>query len=108
MKKRLKKKLHKKFLSDIVCDISQSSLWRARLFQSPYNIRFLICIENLKELSVYIRNPILKYNLRYYVSKIEGTVDEWDFYYDSGELFKFEAVKYGSVYGYSFNNTEVI
>ncbi len=108
MKKRLEKKLHKKYLSDIVCDISQSSVWRKRLFESLYDTKYLISIENSAELPQYIKTPILKYNLRYFVSKIEGIVDDWDFYYDGGVLFRFEAVKYGSIHGYSFNNTEVI
>jgi hypothetical protein len=55
-----------------------------------------------------LEKKLHKKYLRYFVSKIEGIVDDWDFYYDGGVLYRFEAVKYGSIHGYSFNTTEVI
>jgi len=33
LKKRISKKLHKKFLNDVVYEISLSSLWKKRLFE---------------------------------------------------------------------------
>lgn len=54
MKKRIKRKLHKRYLEDIVIEISQSSLWRKRLFETGYEIKVPISIENVNDLPKYI------------------------------------------------------
>lgn len=108
MKKRLKRKLHKMYISEIVCDISQNNIWRKKLFESESGTKFFISQENLNDITKYIRSYILRYNLKYYVWKVEGEVNDWDFYYEGGILFKFQSVEFEDIYDYSFNNTSVI
>lgn len=45
------KELHKKYLMDVVYDVSLSSIWRIRLFDSEYYEKFIISSENLDGLS---------------------------------------------------------
>ena len=108
MKARIEKKLHKKFLMDVVYQISLSSLWRKRLFEAEAGTKFLISAEIISELPKYVKNAIVKYKLRYLVAKIEGQIPEKDFYYDGGVYFKFEAAKFPTMAEYSFNNMNVV
>lgn len=107
MNKRIGKKLHKKYLVDIVFDISLSPLWRKRLFESNYGDKFIIGYQNLNEIPQYVKKPIARYKLKYFVYKTEEILDE-DIYYEGGIFFKFESVKLKGIMNYSFNNTDVI
>lgn len=107
MNKRIKRKLHKKYIIDIAYYISLSPLWRKRLFDSKYGEKFTISYQNLYELPQYVKKTIARYKLNYFVYKTEEILDE-DFYYEGGVFFKFESVKFKGITNYSFNNTEVI
>ena len=107
MNKRSTKKVHKRYLNDICYDISLSSFWRKRLFDSKDKEKFLIDIHNLNELPKYVKGPVARYRLRYYVYKTDEVLDK-DFYYEGGVFFKFEAVEFNKISNYSFNNLGVI
>lgn len=107
MKKRLSKKLHKKFLEDVVYEISLSSLWRKRLFEGGSGNVYLISCANQDELPQYIRYSINRYKLCYIVFVTDEMLDS-SIYYDGGVFFKFEAVRFNEITGFSFNNPEVI
>jgi hypothetical protein len=105
--KRLIKKVHKKYLNDICYDISLSSFWRKKLFDGKDKEKFLIDLHIINELPKYIKTPVLRYRLRYYVYKTDEILD-MDFYYEGGVFFKFEAVGFNKISNYSFNNLGVI
>lgn len=107
MNKRLRKKLHKKYLEDVVCEISLSSFWRKKLFEESADVKILISPKNLNELPEYIKYQIGRFKLQYFFYKTDEILDK-DVYYDGGVFFKFEAVKFQSIWNYSFNNIGVI
>lgn len=108
MNKRISKKLHKKYLNDdVVLEISTSSLWRQRLFDSNYGEKFIISSKNLKEVPKWIIQPVVKYKLKYQVYKTDEMLNE-EIYYEGGVFFKFEPVKFKRFSDFSFNNTGVI
>lgn len=105
MNKRLKKKFHKKYLEDVALEISQSSIWRERLFENQYNKRFLITYENTNEVPDYLKLAFLNYKLRYYISKADSCSEKFD---KELVIFKIEAVDFRSLIRYSGNNYDVI
>ena len=107
MNKRISKKLHKKYLNDGIYDVSLSPLWRKKLFDSNYGEKFIISFYNINEIPKYIKQPISKYRLKYFVYKTEEMLNQ-DFYYEGGVFFMFEAMKFKDISNYSFNNVKVI
>ncbi len=107
MNKRQKKKLHKKFLNDVVYAISVSSVWRKRLFVSGYQEKIIIARNDINELPQHIKYPVFRYNLRYCVYKTDRILDD-SIYYDGGVFFLFQSIKFEEIFAYSCNNTDVI
>lgn len=85
-------------------EISQSSLWRKKLFESQNDKKFEISSKKSNELPEYIKNIFKKYNLRYYVSKIESSPENFA---TDLIIFKFESCRFSSIVGYSGNNQNV-
>ncbi|WP_010243301.1 hypothetical protein [Acetivibrio cellulolyticus] len=106
MNKRLSKKLHKKYIEDVVYEISLSSLWRKRLFEG-IGREYTISVSNFSEIPKYIKYPIGRYKLSYKVFMTNEMLDD-NIYYDGGVFFKFEAVKFKEIADFSFNNTGVM
>lgn len=105
--KRLTKKVHKKYLNDICYDISLSSFWRKRLFNSKDKEKFLIDLRNINEIPKCVKSPVLRYKLRYFVYKTDEILDK-NLYFEGGVFFKYEAVGLKKVCTYSFNTLGVI
>ena len=107
-KRRIDKKIHKTWLQDIVVDVSQISYWRNKLFKLKENEELEINTTNHKDLPEYIVSAITKYKLNYKVSKVSSSEAE-PWLSEGGMLiFKFWAVNYPSLCGYSGNNPESI
>lgn len=100
-----RKKYHDEYMSDIVCDISQSSYWRKLLFDSEYDQKFLISNIVKVKLTKYILDPIEAYDLKYYVSKVKESPEEFD---EGLIIFKFESCEFPEITSYSGNNEGVI
>lgn len=110
MRKRLRKKLHQTYLTDVVCEISISSEWRKKLFQSKPFEKNIIDRFNCENIDYnFLKSKIKSLNLKYYVSVIpwEEAIGWKD--WDSTQIyFKFESVEFPELLDFSANNPEVI
>lgn len=104
MKRRIRRKLHSNFLTDIVYEISVAPKWRADLFKIPLREKLNIDRFSINGLSTYLTKEIRKKNLRYHVSVVPHLEtkgrDDWD---PTLLYFKFEAQEFPSVASFSAN-----
>ena len=109
MNKRIRKKVHKRHLVDVVYGISISPAWRKKLFEADYGNEFLIACHTTSrnEIPEYLRKQLCRYKLRYRVSKvsIENASGRED--YEIYTIFKFEADEFSDIYDFSANNPKV-
>jgi hypothetical protein len=109
MNKRIRKKFHKVHLNELVYEVSVSSFWREKIFQSDHYKKHTINKYHNEEIENPLRSIIDKYNLEYYVSLIphEEAIGWQD--WDATQIYiKFESVEFPSLIGYSANNPYVI
>ena len=104
LNKRISKKMHKRFLTDVAYGISLSSDWRRKLFSLPVG-RELLINRNCADLPPYVEPYFRKYNLMYTVC-----VDEKcpEFFGEGLVIFKFAPKQFKDVCFYSGNNPQVI
>ncbi len=109
MKKRIKLKLHKRYLIDVVYEVSVSSFWREKLFKSEINKKYTIDRFHIEDFYKETKNVVINYNLRYYVSIIpQEEAYGWQDWDSSQVYFKFEAVRFPNIKDFSANNPKVI
>ncbi|MGN1137673.1 MAG: hypothetical protein ACI4SF_15825 [Oscillospiraceae bacterium] len=99
MNKRKRKKIYKKYMDDIVWEISCNHSIRALLFSMPYNIPIEI---SLKSQICYneLVNKILSKHLVFWVEKVYTCPEEFE---EGLIIFKFTA-KFRDIVRYSGNN----
>lgn len=84
-------------MPDVIGDISITSSWRKKLFESKQGEKFLVNGETGYEIWHYTVIEMQKYNLQYYVSKIKVK--------DGYATFLFEAREFPTVRDISWNNS---
>jgi|SRR6185369_1993069 len=102
MRKRLRKKLHAKYVGDVRTELSMSSYWRRRLFAAPPGERLLLSPAELRRSGIPHRwVPFIRYPLRYMVEvglpNHEGFVE-----------FAFRSAEFPALSSWSQNNSAVI
>lgn len=75
------------------------------LFDSEYGERYLIDKDMIDEIPEYVKHIFLEYNLKFYISKVQESVEEFG---PKMVTFKFEAAEYPDITAYSRNNSNVI
>jgi hypothetical protein len=102
--RRLIKKLHRRWLDDLMMDASQASYWRGRLFDSKLGEVFEISRGVTSELPRRVTEAIHQYGLRFSVSTVSPV--EADSWLSQGGyvIFKFWATEFPSLTRYSGNN----
>ena len=109
MNKRLNKKLHKKYLNDVVYDISVSKLWRKEIFNLASDQSLVINRNSVPPLPSYIKRYFHRFNLQYTVRIIEKCPNEClDIFEEGLVVFEFVAKEYPQIKDYSVNNPDVI
>ncbi|MDQ8735105.1 hypothetical protein [Paenibacillus sp. LHD-38] len=109
MRKRVKKKIHKCCLEDVFYEISISSYWRKKLFESSEKSMLIIDKDNLLGINDYLKKQIKRYDLKYYVSVVPHMdAAGWDDWGNNLFYFKFEPVEFSHIVSYSANNPNVI
>lgn len=107
MKKRIKNKLHKKYISDVVYDVSTSSYWRKRIFET--NESHQINKIEITDISDDLIIVINRYDLQYRVFKVPFSEavgwEDWD---RDLVYFRFEAVCEPPICLFSANNPNII
>ncbi len=98
MKFALIENVHKKYIDDVVNEISQDELWRERLFAAAYQEKFLITYKELEELPCRLWNDFSKYGLEFLVSKVENCSEGLD---KESVILKFEAKEVPDLIKYS-------
>ena len=110
MNKRIRRKVHKRCLCEVVYGISVTSEWRKRLFESTNGTKFKIDRQSIIKAKVpkALQYVVCRYGLRFYVSAIvEEEIPGWEGY-PGCIMFKFAVVEFPDIYDYSANNPEVI
>jgi len=102
----MREEYHKKHIEYIGIGITQVSYWRTLLFQNDYGKKFLISQKSIDTMPVDLQEFFLKYDLRFYISKVTELECPEDF--DGLVIFKFESVEFPSITWYSGNNSDVI
>ena len=100
---RISKKLHQKYIADIVLSISLSVSWRKLIFDSQFGDIFIIDSHNLKDLGTYSHKIIKRYSLQFVVEKLQNP--------DSricDVIFLVSALEHPNIIMASYNNSEVL
>ena len=105
MKKRLSKKLHKKFIDDIVYEISVSHHWRKEIFSLETGQFLLINKDSVIPLPAQILPLIKRYNLQYAVCIAEVCLEQFD---EGLVVFEFSSRVNPKLKRYSGNNPIVV
>lgn len=101
MRRRLKKKLYRKFLYDLIYELSSSDLWRKKINRTSHENRICINRSNCENIPAYLREKIVSYNLSYDVYKVEKNQEYI--------AFRFESTSFSDqVYDFSFNNPDKV
>lgn len=103
MKRRANKKLHTKYIADVVYEVSISPDWRKRLFDSEKDQSFLIDATT-ENLPTYLRKRIVGHHLRYDVKIVEARIELFD---PSLIIFEFSPQGYPETKRYSANSSHV-
>lgn len=102
MRRRLRKKLHREWLTDLVDEVSQGDGWRRRLFEAPASQRLRVDRDHLdgEWFSDEFPRAVIRSDLRFVVWRgdPEPQPDECTV------PFFFEALEFPSVRGLSWNN----
>lgn len=115
MNNRIRKKIYKRYLNNIIGDVSQSSVWRQKLFVADYFSWHRIDYDSLIGIPVFEKEALRRYKLSYEVSKILPTKETEKLQLEFGEkysfdkcktIFLFRASEYQEIYSYSWNNVE--
>lgn len=101
MKKRLRKKLHKKYLYDVIYEISVSSYWREKIINLSPVESLVLNKKTVDYVPTYLSNVIRKYSLSYMISRLAHPNGQIIF------IFMAEAFP-DQVYGCSYNNPNVV
>ena len=110
MTRRLRKKRHRRYLVDVVSDVSQRSHWRTALFASAEGVTYPIDARHHEALPLRLVHAIRRYGLSYRVCVVaRARAAEWGEYAEAGfVLFRFEACEFPEVYAISANNPDVV
>jgi hypothetical protein len=102
--RRLVKKLHSRWINDVMIDASQVSYWRSRLFDSKPGEIFEISKRDTSGLPSVVAPAIRKWGLQVSVSIVPpGDAEAW--LSENGMvIFKFWASGFPSVHCFSGNN----
>jgi hypothetical protein len=92
MTKRLRKKLHKVYINDVVFEVSTSDYWRDRLPKTKYGF---IDYNNIKDISSCLAKKIKRYKLKYEINVK---------YEDPFWVFTFRAIEFKDVWEESYNS----
>lgn len=101
MKRRVRKKLYKNHLYNLIYDVSLDAIWRERLFNAPSGERFLVAEGDLPRLSEELRNAVQQKSLNFTVFNDGRTEDGF-------VVFGFSCIEFPYIIAYSTNNPEVI
>ncbi len=110
MNKRIRRRVHTRYLNDVIYAISIASPWRKKLFEAEYGIKFEINRNTTtkEEVHEYFYRLLCRYSLKYCVSKVQlEEVSGWEGY-DGCEIFKFESVEFPEIFDFSANNPQSV
>ena len=94
MKSRLRKKIHTKYIEDVVCEISQANEWRQALFSSPAGQSHEISRRSEIPLPAPLEGIFKRYPLTYFVGMFPS---------DNMVIFEFSPKSFPEVKRWSFN-----
>lgn len=96
-----RKRLYKRYISDVALDISCDAAFREKLAAAPYGTRFEVSAKTAPQCE-YLREAFEK-GLVYYVTKVHA--DQIREKFDEGlVIFEFTASEYTDVVKYTGNN----
>ena len=102
--RRLIKKLHRRWLDDVMMDASQALYWRGRLFAATRGEVFEISRRNTSGLPRRVTEAINQYGLRFSASTVSSVEAESWLSQGGNVVFKFWATEFPSVTRFSGNN----
>jgi hypothetical protein len=110
MNKRIRRKVHKHYLVDVVYEISTSSAWRQKLFKADYGTKFTITYHRTDKVDIpqSLYRVLCRYKLKYLVSKVSlAEAVGWE-NYENCIIFKFQSAEFSDIHSYSANNPEIV
>ena len=102
--RRLLKKLHRRWLGDVLVDASQASSWRSRLFDSKAGKVFEISKTDVSGLSLPVAIALRRFGLRFSVAAADPQDAEPWLSENGAVVFKFWATAFPAVRAFSGNN----
>nr|DAY16385.1 MAG TPA: hypothetical protein [Caudoviricetes sp.] len=98
VKSRLRKKIHTKYIEDVVCEISQANEWRQALFSSPAGQSHEISRRSEIPLPAPLEGIFKRYPLTYFVGVFPS---------DNMVVFEFSPKSFPEVKRWSCNRAPV-
>lgn len=104
-RKKIRKRLYKKFIEDVALEISLDARWRKRLMQRTYNEKIEITYHDPTEIPKYIQKDIILYKLEFWAARVSSCKE----YFDKGlEIFEFQSKEFPAIIRYTGNNPDII
>ena len=110
MRRRLRKKVHRRYLIDVLAEASVRSHWRRGLLLGAPGVELRIDARSHDELPRWLVRAIRRYGLSYRVRVVTSDdAPEWREQAAAGMvLFRFEASEFPQVHATSANNPAVV
>jgi len=102
--RRISKKLHTRCLDEVLCAISLSHVWRARLYEAGPGREFAIDSETLDDVSPCVARSMRRYALRYTAAWVPHSWTRGWEGYETRMMFRLRATDFPQIVGFSANN----
>lgn len=103
MKTRIKRKVHKKYILDVVCDASTSSVMREIIQDTEPYKRLSLNLYDQRIFTPFVSIPAGRYNLRYNIYRTEGSEEA-----PLECLMVFESAEFPDIKSASYNDLTFI
>ncbi len=100
----LRYNLYDYFIEDVALEVSNDSFWRRKLFQSNYEVEYMLTFQEPHLIPEYIRKDICENKLEFCIMKVQSCPEDFD---PGLIIFKFWSREYPNILRYSGNNENV-
>ena len=106
--RRIRRKLHRQALTDVLFGASVSYVWRARLYEAGVGVELLVDASTLDDVPSSVHDAVRRGHLRYRAARVPHEWTRGWAGYDAYVMFRLRAEEFPDVVGFSANNPATI
>ena len=106
--RRVRRKLHRQCLTDVLYGVSVSYVWRARLYEAGLGVELPVDASSLDDVPVPVRDAVRRWGLRYRAARVPHEWTRGWQGYEAYVMFRLRADEFPDVVGFSANNPATI